>query len=76
MLIRKFLGNKEHYNSCHLSESRVQKTNARKLDSQVIHILPSLEISFALDFFKMVFYRKIGGIVQTQISNSAIDYRT
>lgn len=65
MLMWKFLGNKEHYNSCHLSESGVQKTNARKIDSEVIHILPSAEISFALNCFKMVFYRKIGGIVQT-----------
>lgn len=65
MLIQKFLGNKEHFNSCHLSESGVQKTNARELDSQVIHILPSAEITFALDRLKMVFYRKTAGVVQT-----------
>jgi len=64
MLILKFLDNKEHYSSCRLSENGVQKTNARKLESRVIHIPPSVEISFALYCFKMVFYRKTGGIVQ------------
>lgn len=64
MLIRKFLGSKEHYNTCHLSESGVQKTNAKTLESLITHILPSAEFSFALDCFKMVCYRKMWCIVQ------------
>lgn len=54
MLIGNFLGSKEPYNTCHLSESGMQKTDAKKLESLIRHILPTAEFSFSLDCFKML----------------------
>lgn len=51
ILIRKFLGSKEHYNTCNLSESGVQKRDAKKLESLIIHIPRSAEFSFSSKWY-------------------------